>query len=165
MNEEGIILPHHALPQSSHVGLPAPGFAPVPSQVSQTLEVQRLSVWGGGGSWFLRKYGDECFWCFFQLVWRWKCVIRCANMLYIYILYIICDIWWMIYDIYISNVYTYIYISYHMYIMYIPMIAIFCQPPIFWNKVITGRIPTSYMTWNLRKSLTWHSDIYIYIYI
>lgn len=48
MNEEGIILPHHALPQSSHVGLPAPGFAPVPSQVSQTLRVAEAVGLGGG---------------------------------------------------------------------------------------------------------------------
>lgn len=162
MNEEGIILPHHALPQSSHVGLPAPGFAPVPSQVSQTLRVAEAVGLGGGGSWFLCKYGDECF-CVFQLAWRWKCVIRCANMLYIYI----CDIWWItqyIY-IYIKCIYIYLYIISYVAILYIyiyiPMIAIFCQPPIFWNKVITGRIPTSYMTWNLRKPVTWHTDIYI----
>lgn len=121
--------------------------------------LQRLSVWGGG-SWFLCKYGDECF-CVFQLAWRWKCVIRCANMLYIYMWYMMNN---TIY-IYIKCIYIYLYIISYVAILYIyiytPMIAIFCQPPIFWNKVITGRIPTSYMTWNLRKPVTWHTDIYI----
>lgn len=72
----------------------------------------------GGGSWFLCKYGDECF-CVFQLAWRWKCVIRCANMLYIYI----CDIWWITQYIYIYQMYIHIFI-YHIICSYIVYIYI-----------------------------------------